>query len=1289
MSYSNRSVLNPPPGDAGDERYRDRDRLARYLGGRVLDTISGTGTREGDGKTLADLPSDVYFAGTLIPSRQAEISGLSEDLQSKLEPSAIQAEFLFDPREATELTVSVSGDVYYRSFPTYEEQFEESDVEVAEAGDTGDDTGSDDDTDQDEFAQVFRRVSFESEEIGVTVPSLDDGEDDVVTGRVEQSVIEALTDEIRQRVHQIDRSDEHPPVWRAATDVVPDGSLRLSEGSPISSDLPVGVDDYTGDYQFPADLFDDLDEGEKRTVFADLVDELSARGDPLVPPWGLDVQCEFTREEDLVRGTVTVENRSAPNPDTTGYDTEYGADVYDTTLFDLTATLSVHGGDFRNLTFERLDEDFRYDRSIPGHGTNCTVVRVDDSTLRTTYLPTHRQRRYVTRDPGDFEPPLDATFETLSDLRGGGLDALSNVAEQMRSYADETYEEHLKAYEADEEFRPSDREDFEADREVFRTEVARFERGIECLRWDVEQGDGHVARSFELMNETFASKVELDDGGVEFDSWRLFQLVFIVRVLPDIASREYDEWSEADWRDDGEDAQNYDESELEALDVVDILWFPTGGGKTEAYLGLAVFNAFFDRKRGKNYGVTAWTRFPLRLLSLQQTQRIGEILMYAELHRLEEPDIVGDGSFPFTLGYLVGSKNTPNKLSSYSNRRDATREDYLSEYLKFSPEKGGAEAREGVKIFPSCPVCGNDVEIRATDDLRLAHRCTADPEECAYQRRPRPAHDDYRIFADDELPIHIVDNELYRYAPTMIVGTIDKITAVGYERKSAHLYAGKMSHWCPDHGFASFGECTEKYGCHSRYGGDNSDDGSHLVRLEDTPIGDSYDIAPGLQIQDEMHLLEESLGTFDSHFETFVDAYQRYNGEQRTKIIGATATIEEYDDQARELYLRKAERFPVEGPKIGENFYATTRSATRRQFVGVMPHGKTHINAVIQLNYVYLREIESLREQANEASERLPLVDRLGFETVRTNDDLLDLLSLYETSLTYTISKRDKNRYTQSMQGQIAGYLRDDGLRQPNLAELTGETPFDEVEDILDNLEDPPETVTDRFNTIAATNMISHGVDVDRFNHMVFFGMPRQTAEYIQSSSRIGRSAPGVAFLCFNPARERDQSHYHLFEKYHEFLDRMVEPVPLNRWSHFSVRRTLPSMIFGWLLNQWLYETGERLYFSDQASDLIRALQSGRGRGKGVSIDDTGQFQDLLKRSYGRDLCGELPEAFREILDRERDRTFTNMENIQEDFASDGVNPGPMISLRDIDEQVPFVLADRDNQRLFDQLSGR
>jgi len=354
-----------------------------------------------------------------------------------------------------------------------------------------------------------------------------------------------------------------------------------------------------------------------------------------------------------------------------------------------------------------------------------------------------------------------------------------------------------------------------------------------------------------------------------------------------------------------------------------------------------------------------------------------------------------------------------------------------------------------------------------------------------------------------------------------------------------------------------------------------------------------------------------------------------------------------------------------------------------------MPHNKTHINAVIQLNYLYRRELESVRERAEAATDSIDLIDEIGFETVRDNRDFLNLIDLYETVLTYTISKRDKNRYTQSMRGQIAGYLRNDGLPEPNLTELTGDTRFEDVEDILDNLEHPPTDPSERYDTIAATNMISHGVDVDRFNHMVFFGMPRQTAEYIQSSSRAGRRFPGVILVCFNPARERDQSHYHLFEKYHEYLDRLVEPVPINRWSHFSVQRTLPSMIFGWLLNQWLYETGERLYFSDQASELVRSLQSGRGRTYGISIDDSTQFQDLLERSYGRDLCGELPEAFQAILSRERDRILTNLENIQEDFASNALDPGPMISLRDIDERVPFKPTDRNNENIFDTLEGR
>ena len=96
--------------------------------------------------------------------------------------------------------------------------------------------------------------------------------------------------------------------------------------------------------------------------------------------------------------------------------------------------------------------------------------------------------------------------------------------------------------------------------------------------------------------------------------------------------------------------------------------------------------------------------------------------------------------------------------------------------------------------------------------------------------------------------------------------------------------------------------------------------------------------------------------------------------------------------------------------------------------------------------------------------------------------------------------------------------------------------------------------------------MISHGVDVDRLNAMVFYGMPQQNAEYIQASSRVGRSHAGVVFTCLHPARERDQSHYSYFVKFHEYLGQLIEPVAINRWSKFSVQRTLPGLFMAVLL---------------------------------------------------------------------------------------------------------------------------
>ena len=97
---------------------------------------------------------------------------------------------------------------------------------------------------------------------------------------------------------------------------------------------------------------------------------------------------------------------------------------------------------------------------------------------------------------------------------------------------------------------------------------------------------------------------------------------------------------------------------------MDIIYFPTGGGKTEAYLGVIVFQLFLDRLRGKTAGVSVWTRFPLRLLTLQQTQRAADVVGAAELIRKRHNDLrlSGQNVDGFAIGYLAGQEATPNEL---------------------------------------------------------------------------------------------------------------------------------------------------------------------------------------------------------------------------------------------------------------------------------------------------------------------------------------------------------------------------------------------------------------------------------------------------------------------------------------------------------------------------------------------------------------------------------------------------------------------------------------------------
>ena len=386
------------------------------------------------------------------------------------------------------------------------------------------------------------------------------------------------------------------------------------------------------------------------------------------------------------------------------------------------------------------------------------------------------------------------------------------------------------------------------------------------------------------------------------------------------------------------------------------------------------------------------------------------------------------------------------------------------------------------------------------------------------------------------------------------------------------------------------------------------------------------------------------------------------------KIIASSATIEEFERQTEHLYgrERKLSRvFPAAGPTLGRSFYAETLDYPQRIYAGIIPHNKTIFNAVLELLSYYQQVIQDLQNLT--LSDANPYGGALKPGT----PDWREILDLYATSVSYFRSSRDLSSIHTDLDAAVNSDLERDGFRPADVFEMTGNTTTDEVTRILKRLE----TVTasaDQSDIVLATSMISHGVDVDRLNAMVFYGMPQQNAEYIQASSRVGRSHAGVVFTCLHPARERDQSHYSYFVKFHEYLGQLIEPVAINRWSKFSVQRTLPGLFMAVLLQVIANRSGNdnpnRYYMIDFVKGEI-------SRGN-VGAD---QFISLLQDAYSAGLSGrgvwdsfaaDIAQRVPQFLDQ------IIASGVQETFVSDALLPRPMTSLRDVDDLLEIEIDD-------------
>ena len=749
----------------------------------------------------------------------------------------------------------------------------------------------------------------------------------------------------------------------------------------------------------------------------------------------------------------------------------------------------------------------------------------------------------------------------------------------------------------------------------FLSEINQFERGLELIRTN-----SNVRLAFQLTNETFRRAGNQPSPSKKKENWRLFQIVFLVNQIPGLTA-----------------LANPESPDLLDREMVDIIYFPTGGGKTEAYLGVLVFHCFFDRLRGKQAGVTAWARFPLRLLTLQQTQRMTDIIGTAELVRREQNDPRLKNVAGFAVGYFVGKEGTPNGLVDVNKYHYSTDEEEIN-WSKAQDEG----LRQGWKRVVECPACRTNTVYVDLDEqsVRIRHRCKN--KDCA--------------FPDGNLPVYVIDNEIYRYLPSIVVGTIDKLAGLGLQRKLS-LLLGQVTGQCAVHGYYS-GKCCQKE-CNN----------AKLLR-QNVPEGIT---GPTLFIQDELHLLHEGLGTFDAHYETFTqELLTQFGQTEPLKIIASSATVEAFERQVEHLYGRRQDQarvFPSPGPTLQNSFYAETEDFLQRLFYGILPHHKTIFNAMLELLQYYHETLHDLQKLTE--GDINPYKGKI--QPGSTEWDFL--IDNYVTSLSYFLAARDLSSIQTDLDTYVNTELQRGNYQSVKIAEMTGHTRTEEVTRILEQVEHPKFTVTEAPDAILATSMISHGVDVDRFNEMMFYGMPRQNAEYIQSSSRVGRQHVGIVLVCLHPIRERDRSHYAYFTKFHEFLGQLIEPVAINRWSKFSIQKTLPGLFMGVLLQLIANRSNET-----NANDFYRLgfikqqISSGS-----LSADD---FIPLLEASYGVTNPKTLAEKGfqKEIRDRvelflNQIRSFVNNNSL----VSEALIPRPMRSLRDVDEPIEIELHNVEN----------
>lgn len=565
------------------------------------------------------------------------------------------------------------------------------------------------------------------------------------------------------------------------------------------------------------------------------------------------------------------------------------------------------------------------------------------------------------------------------------------------------------------------------------------------------------------------------------NSWRAFQIAFFLLSIQSLVEK------------DSVDRK-----------TVDLIWFPTGGGKTEAYLGVAAFQMFYRRILDpSDAGVDVMMRYTLRLLTADQFQRASRLMCSMEYIRRQDEDLLG--TTPYSIGIWVGSATSPN------SNKEALKQ------LRSMPKSKGHDNF----VVTRCPWCGcslgkvtvTDEKGKAIDsvvvgfsnvDNEIAVRCP--DKKCDFSK---------------EIPVCFVDEIIYKKKPTFLIGTIDKFVQLTWKPEARSLF------------------------------GINK-------------LGERFISPPQIIVQDELHLISGPLGTLAGLYEVLIEELCIDDrGEELIypKIISATATIKEFEEQAKCLFGRtSAKLFPSPGIDIDDSFFSKVavdekgKPMPGRKYVGVFTSRVKILMAQVMSYAAILQKVEEFPED-----ERDPFWTLLSF--YNSLRDLGAGLNLFNSDIPTYIDALVKREALPQRRN----------VTMP--LELTSRKQSSEISKTIDDLNIPYRVDVNKRSLQAltaclASNIIEVGVDIDRLSLMGIVGQPKMTAQYIQVSGRVGRrphERPGLIVTIYSNQNSRDKSHFEHFNEYHQRLYAQVETTSLTPFSAASIERGITAVLIGFL----------------------------------------------------------------------------------------------------------------------------